>query len=96
MCCLRWHRIPVRQRDLNEARFQRAMGWLELELATGANPVALAPRFSLLYTVCDQAELEGPSFHDCARQDYFWILARRGPHQPEHTNRVQVSAFSYG
>jgi TolC family type I secretion outer membrane protein len=34
------------QRDLNEARFQRAMGWLELELATGANPVALAPRFS--------------------------------------------------
>ena len=24
------------QRDLNEARFQRAMGWLELELATGS------------------------------------------------------------
>ena len=34
------------QRDLNEARFQRAMGWLELELATGSDPVALAPRFS--------------------------------------------------
>ena len=34
------------QRDLNEARFQRAMGWLELELATGTDPVALAPRFS--------------------------------------------------
>ena len=34
------------QRDLNEARFQRAMSWLELELATGADPVALAPRLS--------------------------------------------------
>ena len=34
------------QRDLNEARFQRAMGWLELELATGADPVSLAPKLS--------------------------------------------------
>ena len=34
------------QRDLNEARFQRAMSWLELELATGADPVALAPKLS--------------------------------------------------
>lgn len=33
-------------RDLNEARFQRAMSWLELELATGADPVALTPGFS--------------------------------------------------
>ena len=34
------------RRDLNEARFQRAMGWLELELAMGADPVALTPGFS--------------------------------------------------
>ena len=34
------------QRDLIEARFLRAIGWLELELATGADPVALATRFS--------------------------------------------------
>jgi outer membrane protein TolC len=34
------------RRDLNEARFQRAMSWLELELATGADPVALTPGFS--------------------------------------------------
>ena len=34
------------QRDLTEARFQRAMSWLELELSTGADPVALAPRLS--------------------------------------------------
>ena len=34
------------KRDLNEARFQRAMSWLELELATGADPVALTPEFS--------------------------------------------------
>lgn len=34
------------QRDLNEARFQRAMGWLELELATGADPLSLAPQLS--------------------------------------------------
>ena len=34
------------QRDLSAARFQRAMGWLELELATGTNPVELAPRLS--------------------------------------------------
>lgn len=34
------------KRDLNEARFQRAMSWLELELATGADPVALTPGFS--------------------------------------------------
>mgnify|MGYP001198764759 CR=1 FL=1 len=34
------------QRDLTEARFQRAMSWLELELATGADPVALVPKLS--------------------------------------------------
>ena len=34
------------QRDLNEARFLRAMSWLELELSTGADPVALAASFS--------------------------------------------------
>ena len=34
------------QRDLTEARFQRAMGWLELELATGSDPSLLAPRLS--------------------------------------------------
>jgi outer membrane protein len=34
------------QRDLTEARFQRAMGWLELELATGSDPTLLAPRLS--------------------------------------------------
>ena len=34
------------RRDLNEARFQRAMSWLELELATGVDPVALTPGFS--------------------------------------------------
>jgi hypothetical protein len=34
------------QRDLNEARFQRAMSWLELELSTGSDPVALAPQLS--------------------------------------------------
>ena len=34
------------KRDLSEARFQRAMSWLELELATGVDPVALAPGFS--------------------------------------------------
>ena len=34
------------QRDLNQARFQEALGWLELELSTGKDPVALAPRFS--------------------------------------------------
>ena len=34
------------KRDLNEARFRRAMSWLELELATGADPVALTPGFS--------------------------------------------------
>lgn len=34
------------QRDLSEARFQRAMSWLELELSAGATPGALAPSFS--------------------------------------------------
>ena len=34
------------QRDLNDARFKRAMSWLQLELATGADPVALAPGLS--------------------------------------------------
>lgn len=34
------------QRNLREARFQRAMGWLELELAIGSDPVMLAPKFS--------------------------------------------------
>ena len=34
------------ERDLSAARFQRAMGWLELELATGVDPVVLAPRLS--------------------------------------------------
>ena len=34
------------QRSLSEARSQRALGWLELEIATGSNPVALAPRLS--------------------------------------------------
>jgi len=34
------------QRDLSEARFQRAMGWLELELATGKDPLLLATEFS--------------------------------------------------
>ena len=34
------------QRNLSEARAQRALGWLELEIATGSDPFALAPRFS--------------------------------------------------
>ena len=34
------------ERDLSAARFQRAMGWLELELATGVEPAVLAPRLS--------------------------------------------------
>lgn len=34
------------QRDLNEARYQRAMSWLELELSTGADPVVLASQLS--------------------------------------------------
>ena len=34
------------QRDLSEARFQRAMAWLELELATGSDPLVLAPKLS--------------------------------------------------
>ena len=33
-------------RNLSEARFQRALSWLELELATGMDPIALAPIFS--------------------------------------------------
>lgn len=34
------------QRDLSEAKFQRAIGWLELELSTGRDPFALAPELS--------------------------------------------------
>ena len=34
------------ERDLSAARFQRATGWLELELATGGDPVMLARRLS--------------------------------------------------
>jgi outer membrane protein len=34
------------QRDLSEARFQRAMAWLELGLATGSDPSVLAPKLS--------------------------------------------------
>ena len=34
------------KRDLTEARFRRAIGWLELELAVGADPAMLAPRLS--------------------------------------------------
>ena len=34
------------KRDLSEARFQRVVGWLELELATGADPEILATRLS--------------------------------------------------
>jgi hypothetical protein len=34
------------ERDLSAARFQRAMGWLELELATGVDPTVLAPKLS--------------------------------------------------
>lgn len=34
------------QRDLSEARYLRAIGWLELELAVGADPVMLATQFS--------------------------------------------------
>lgn len=34
------------QRNLSEARFQKAMGWLELELATGSDPMTLAPEIS--------------------------------------------------
>ena len=34
------------KRDLNEAKFQRAMGWLELELAIGVAPESLAQRLS--------------------------------------------------
>ena len=30
------------QRSLNQARFERALIWLELELATGADPLELA------------------------------------------------------
>lgn len=34
------------KRDLSEARFQSAMAWLELELATGGEPLVLAPQIS--------------------------------------------------
>ena len=34
------------KRTLNKARFERAMAWLELELAIGSDPGALAPQFS--------------------------------------------------
>ena len=34
------------QRTLNQARFERALGWLELELSTGSDPVSLAPTVS--------------------------------------------------
>ena len=34
------------QRDLSEAKFQKAMAWLEVELATGSNPATLAPILS--------------------------------------------------
>lgn len=34
------------ERDLSAARFERALGWLELELATGADPLILAPKLS--------------------------------------------------
>ena len=34
------------QRSLSEARSQKALGWLELEIATGSNPVSLAPILS--------------------------------------------------
>ena len=34
------------KRDLNEAKFQRAMGWVELELAIGVAPESLAQRLS--------------------------------------------------
>ncbi len=34
------------RRDLTEARFQRAMGWVELMLVTGEDPVALAAKLS--------------------------------------------------
>ena len=34
------------QRGLSEARSQKALGWLELEIATGSNPVSLAPILS--------------------------------------------------
>ena len=34
------------QRNLSEARYQRAMAWLELELATGSDPSLLAPKLS--------------------------------------------------
>ena len=34
------------RRSLSEARAQKAMGWLELELATGSDPVTLAPALS--------------------------------------------------
>ena len=34
------------QRDVSEAKFQKAMGWLELELATGSDPQVTAPTMS--------------------------------------------------
>ena len=34
------------QRGLSEARSQKVLGWLELEIATGSNPVSLAPILS--------------------------------------------------
>ena len=34
------------QRGLSEARSQKALGWLELEIATGSNPASLAPILS--------------------------------------------------
>ena len=34
------------QQSLSEARSQRALGWLELKIATGSDPVAIAPGFS--------------------------------------------------
>ena len=34
------------QRELALAKFQYVMGWLELEMATGANPISIAPTLS--------------------------------------------------
>ena len=34
------------QRNLNDAQFQRMLAWLELQLAVGIQPEALAPIFS--------------------------------------------------
>ena len=63
------------KRDLNEAGFSAqwvGWSWNWQPARTRLHWRHVSP---LPYTVCDQTELEGPSFHGYARQDYLWILA---------------------